>query len=43
MTTRKFDSIRRTREQIDHLILGFSVALAGVVTGIVAVCVRTIA
>lgn len=40
---RQFDTIRRTRETIDQQIVGWSVALAGILTGIVAVCVRAIA
>jgi hypothetical protein len=39
-THRKFDSIHKKRERIDHLIIGVAIAFAGVVAGLLVVGVN---
>ncbi len=39
----RFNSIRKRREQIDALIIGFSVGLAGILAGLVVVGVNAVA
>lgn len=40
---RQFETIRRTREHIDHMIIGFAVGLVGILTGIVVIGVNGVA